>query len=167
MPEVEELQQRFGELTVNAAAGCTVAITIVVGEHGLPHPAPSPPEPQASTPSGLAPSPPARQESTPLSMEERTLLNRKIGQWVTRALAGHRGECSGRAENPLSNRIWLVFKDFSGNEFDPVMVCKKWAQASDLVKQGRELSPNSVFIGLPSEGDAREVVAAAGKRWPS
>jgi hypothetical protein len=99
--------------------------------------------------------------------EEQTLLAQLIGEWVTCALAGHRGECSGRAENPLSNRIWLAFKDFSGNEFDPVMVCKKWAQASDLVKQGRELSPNSVFIGLPSEGDAREVVDAAGKGWPS
>jgi hypothetical protein len=165
--EVEELQRRFGDLTVNAGPGSnvTVIFTLEPGQsHAVPSVATDPG--QLTTPSaGLAASPPAQQESTPLSQERRTAINRGIGQWVTRALAGHRGSCSGRAENPLRSKVWLVFKDFRGNVFNPVKVCISWALACELVKEGNEFG-DSVFIGVPSQRDAQEVVDAAGKQWP-
>ena len=178
--DADEIQQRLASLSLNAAPGSCVTVNVFFGgDPGPVHPetsaaagigqvlAPLPPEPQASAPSDqeLDP-PPEQQESTQLSDEERTLLARSIGEWVVRALAGQRRGCSGRHKNPLNNRIWLVFKDIDGNEYNPVKVCKTWAEAAPLVKRGQELG-DSVSIGMPTKREAQVVVAAAGKKWPS
>lgn len=168
---MEEIQQRLAGLSFNPPAGSpNITVNIFVGgDSGPAHP-----ETSASTGSGqlsssassLAPSlPPEPQAPTPLSREERSLLARRIGQWVTCALAGHRGTCSGRSENPLGSRVWVVFKDFHGNEFNPVKVFKKYSLAASLVKRGQELG-DSLIIGMPSEWEAIEVVEAAEKNWP-
>ena len=179
-PPIEEIQKRLTSLSFNATPGSNITVNVFVGGDPDPaHPETSAadgvgqelaPELQASAPS--APSdqeldpPPEQQESTQLSDEERTLLARSIGEWVVRALAGQRRGCSGRHKNPLNNRIWLVFKDIDGNEYNPVKVCKTWAEAAPLVKRGQELG-DSVSIGMPTKREAQVVVAAAGKKWPS
>jgi hypothetical protein len=192
---IEEIQKGLISLSLTATPGSNLTVNVFVGGDPNPaHPetsagdgvgqelapelqasapsgqdlVPSPPELQVSAPPGhdLAPSYRAPQASTQLSDEERTQLAQRIGAWVVRALAGHRRGCSGRDENPLSSRIWLVFKDIDGNEYNPVKVCTTWAEAALLVKRGQELG-DSVSIGMPSKREAQVVVAAAGKKWPS
>lgn len=100
-----------------------------------------------------------------LSWEEREAVCEEIAGWVRRCLqSNHRG-ASGRDRIHLSSRVWLVFRSFEGEVFDPVVVCRTFGACKQLVKRGEELG-DSVFVGLPSDREARRVVSFAGANWP-
>lgn len=157
---VEEIRELFAGLNL-VSPGTPITINIFHAESQGSSSTSAEPAPVIATPAE------AVSASSPrsLSRAERQALAGRMGAWVARALVGeHRGS-SGRDENALSSNLWLVFRTFEGKVLDPVRVCKSFAQAKVLVMRGSDLGP-SVFVGLPSEWEAKLVVAAAGKQWP-
>ncbi|CAE8615169.1 unnamed protein product [Polarella glacialis] len=96
-----------------------------------------------------------------LSEQQRLALALRLGLWIQRRLAGQRGGVSGRDENPADSTLYLVFRGHTGQVFDPVLVFRSWAAARALVAPTGAFG-QSLFIGLPSEWEARQVVASAG-----
>lgn len=101
-----------------------------------------------------------------LTWEEREEVCQGIGDWVIRALRGEHHGASGRERISLANRVWLVFRDYEGLNYEPVRVCKTWSLCHGLVKRGHDTG-DSVFVGLPSLREAQAVTAAAGVGWPA
>lgn len=102
-----------------------------------------------------------------LSWEEREAICDQIGVWVRRSLQGHHRGASGRDRIPLASRVWVVAQDFFGNQFDgSVRIFHSFGACRDLVKRGSSCG-SSVFLGLPSEREARRVCLSAGLRWPA
>lgn len=104
-------------------------------------------------------------ERPALSWEERESICDQIGVWVLRSLQGHHRGASGRDRIPLASRVWIVFQDYHGNQFDPAQVFYTFGACRDLVKRGSSCG-SSVFLGLPSEREARRVCSRAGIAWP-
>lgn len=100
-----------------------------------------------------------------LTWEEREAICDRIGVWVRRSLDGHHRGSSGRDQLPLSSRIWIVAQDFFGNQFPTIRVFHSFGACRDLVKRGSSCG-SSVFVGLPSEREARRVCLSAGLTWP-
>ena len=100
-----------------------------------------------------------------LSWLEREAICDEIAAYVRRCLEGsHRGS-SGRDRIQLPSRIWLVFRDFSGNLYQPVKVCRSWGECKALVKRNEDTG-ESIFVGLPSEREACRVAGVSGVGWP-
>ncbi len=101
-----------------------------------------------------------------LSWEQRVEVCQRIGSWFRAALAGeHRGR-SGRDSIVQASSIWVVAKGFSGEVYSPVRIFRSFSGCRELTKRGASCG-SAVFIGLPTEEEARVVVAAAGLEWPS
>ena len=116
------------------------------------------PESQASAPSDFA--------SAALSPRSRGAACREVGLWLRRALQDeHRGP-SGRERLPSGLRYWLVARDHSGRDCNPVLVCSSFAQCKELCKRGSDLG-QAVFIGLPNRGDVEAAAHAAGLVLPA
>ena len=97
--------------------------------------------------------------------EQRERIAEGIGHFFRRALAGdHRGT-SGREALRLSSRPWIVVRSIRGEVFSPVRIFRNWARAKDLVKIGSSAG-DSIFVGVPSEREARVVVVASGLEYP-
>ena len=100
-----------------------------------------------------------------LSWAQRERIARGIGAFLQRSLSGdHRGT-SGREQLRLSSRVWIVVRSIRGEVFSPVRVFRSWSSAKQLVKQGNSAG-DSIFVGLPSEREARVCVEAAGLFYP-
>eukprot|EP00435_Cladocopium_sp_Y103_P027271 s3148_g6.t1 len=100
-----------------------------------------------------------------LSWFQRETICDGIAEHIKRCLRGdHRGE-SGRDRTHLPSRIWLVFKDYNGEVYNPVKVCRTFGACKELVKRGEDCG-DSVFVGLPSEREACRVAGRAGAGWP-
>ena len=99
---------------------------------------------------------------------EQDEFARAAGQWVLRALAGHRCGVAPRSKFPGStNRVYVVFAKRGGKPLDPVRVFFNWAQCCDfLAPPQRGAYDNAVFLGLHTQGEAQACVACAGKGWP-
>ena len=147
---------------VSRASGSIAHSFSVVGSVGAP--------PPSRTSSALSPGPSpgsVSQSADPpvLSWARREEICDGIAAWVQRCIRGdHRGT-SGRDLIPLGNRIWLVFRDIGGTEYRPVRVFRTFALAKELVKRGSD-SGDSIYVGLPSEREARRVAAVSGVGWP-
>lgn len=100
-----------------------------------------------------------------LSWAERENIADGIGLFLARSLAGaHRGS-SGRDKIPLQSRLWIICRDFNGQIYSPVKVVRSWSSCKILCKPG-PTPGDSVFVGVPSEREARRIVATAGLRFP-
>ena len=96
---------------------------------------------------------------------EREAICDEIAEFIKRSLGGdHRG-ASGRDRLKLPSKVWLVFRDYEGIEYRPVRVCRSWAACKDLVKKAGDVG-DSIFIGLPSDREARRVASKTGVGWP-
>ena len=119
--------------------------------------------------SPTSPQPSVSQTGRPcvLTWAQREAICDQISTFVVRALAGQQHGSSGRDQINLASRVWLVFRDYDGNSFNPVRVYRLFGRCSALVKRGPHDLGQSVFIGLPSDREARGVVAIAGLEWPA
>ncbi len=147
---------------VSRASGSVAHSFSVVGSIGAP--------PASRTSSAPSPGPSpgsASQSADPavLTWARREEICDGIAAWVLRCIRGEHRGTSGRDLIPLGNRIWLVFRDIVGTEYRPVRVFRTFALAKDLVKRGSD-SGDSIYVGLPSEREARRVAAVAGVGWP-
>jgi len=104
-------------------------------------------------------------QSVPSWMQREEICD-QIGSFLLRALSGDHRSSSGRDFIPLASRIWIVIQDFEGNRYNPVRVFRAWSPAKALVKRGADAG-DSIFVGLPSEREARRVVHAATLQWPA
>ena len=103
---------------------------------------------------------------TTLTWQQREEICDQIGRFLARAIAGaHRGS-SGREKINLPSRLWIIVRDFSGQIYTPVKVVKSWSSCKVLCKPSNNECGDSVFVGVPSEREARRVVAAAQLEWP-
>ena len=96
------------------------------------------------------------------STAEREVICQQIGRFVRLALRGEWHGASGRDRINLPSRIWIVFKDFYGQEHNPVLVFRNWSSCRDLVKRGGDRLGQSVFLGLPTQWEAKLVTSLAG-----
>ena len=122
--------------------------------------------PQTEAPSALG-SDPERSGGSRISQTwlEREAICDEIGEFIKRSLDGdHRG-ASGRDRLRLPSRIWLVFRDYEGLCYKPGRVCRSWQICKNLVKRGDGIG-DSVFVGFPSEREARRVAGRSGVGWP-
>ena len=142
-----------------------------------PLPVPTPPTPAETSqplpsgsqpvPSGYSPSPtPTPGGQSVPNWIQRENIAEQIGQFLQRALRGDHRSSSGRDLIPLPSRIWLVCQDIHGGRYNPVRVLRSWQATKALVKIGNEAG-DSIFVGLPSEREARRAVFAAGLQWPN
>ena len=115
----------------------------------------APPTPASETSGG---------QSVP-SWLQREAIADQIGQFLLRALSGDHRASSGRDLIPLASRIWVVVQDIDGNRYNPVRVFRSWSAAKALVKRGQDVG-DSIFVGLPSEREARRAVHTATLLWP-
>ena len=124
--------------------------------------------PQRSFTSTL-PSSAASSPSAPVV--DREVVCKDVGAWVARALRGEHRGLSGRERLSPGSKIYLLFKDYEGNTYNPVQIFHRWSDlcppvsaAGSVEKKPR--TGSSVYIGLPSQADARLVVHSAGLQWP-
>ena len=98
--------------------------------------------------------------------EGRVALAKEIGDFVVRSLDGqHRGS-SGRSRLNLASRLYVIFADFEGVRFAPPRVVRTFAEASALCKRGASCGA-AIFVGFPSQWEARIAVERTGLVWPN
>eukprot|EP00435_Cladocopium_sp_Y103_P018461 s4220_g4.t1 len=118
--------------------------------------------PAASTLTSAAPS-----SHTTLTWLQREEICDQIGRFLARSIAGgHRGS-SGREKINLPSRLWVIVRDYAGQIYTPVKVVRTWTSCKVLCKPNNYECGDSVFVGLPSEREARRVVQAAQLEWPA
>ena len=101
----------------------------------------------------------------PLTWGERERIAEGVGKWIIRCLSGGPRGSSGRDLLPYASRVWLVIRDFEGSVRNPVVVCSTFTACRTLVKRGSDVG-DSVFVGLPSQREAKVAISAAGLQWP-
>lgn len=101
----------------------------------------------------------------PQTWAEREEICDGIAAFLVRALRGENRGTSGRERLVLASRIWIVARSIDGEEYRPLKVFRTFAGCKELVKRGRDCG-DSVFVGLPSEREARRVAAISGLGWP-
>ena len=104
-------------------------------------------------------------QSVPSWIQQEAICD-QIGGFILRALSGDHQTSSGRDLIPLASRIWIVVQDLEANRYNPVRVFRSWSGAKALVKAGNDVG-DSIFVGPPSEREARRVVHAATLDWPA
>eukprot|EP00435_Cladocopium_sp_Y103_P027044 s3668_g6.t1 len=103
--------------------------------------------------------------SCSLTWAQREAICDQIADFICRSLNGEHRRNSGRDQIKLGSRLWLVFRDYEGYEHNPVTVCRTFAACRALTKRGEDCG-ESIFIGLPTEHEARRVVRSSGLEWP-
>ena len=98
--------------------------------------------------------------------EGRVALAKEIGDFVVRSLDGqHRGS-SGWSRLNLASRLYVIFADFEGVRFAPPRVVRTFAEAAALCKRGASCGA-AIFVGFPSQWEARIAVERTGLVWPN
>ncbi|CAE7868529.1 ANK3 [Symbiodinium sp. KB8] len=126
--------------------------------------------PQACIGGGFGASSPPTGSSAAPSEGLRQQVADEIGAYIRRCLSGNNRGSSGREKVNLANRIYVVARDSHDKVYDPVRVFNSWRDTQPLVTvgpgPGRQFG-DSVFVGFPSQWEAKRAVAAAGLSWPA
>ena len=131
--------------------------------------------PSASAPRGASPDPLQSSTSSaaisacgfPPSEAERIRVAEELGAFIRRSLNGdHRG-ASGRDKIKLSNRLYILRRDIHGQTYNPPRLFQTFTALKPLVKNSAGQCGDAVFIGVPSQWEARIVIRSAGLEWPS
>ena len=102
-----------------------------------------------------------------LSWLEREAICDQIGKFLARSISGGFRGASGRDRIPFPSRLWIIVRDFAGQIYTPVKVVRSWTSCKVLCKPCSNECGDSVFVGVPSEREARRVVATAELEWPA
>ena len=108
----------------------------------------------------------ATPETGALSWTQREEICDEIGKFLARSISGQYRGTSGRSKIPLPSRLWIIVRDFWGQICSPVKVVRSWTSCKLLCKPDNHECGDSVFVGVPSEREARRVVLAAQLRFP-
>ncbi|CAE7464969.1 unnamed protein product [Symbiodinium sp. CCMP2456] len=104
---------------------------------------PAPSAPVASPAAGSSPGPRGQ-----LSEEARRDLARSILAFFRRCLDGESRGPSGRDQNPLPSRCYVVVTDYDGRTFDPPLLFDQFGPVKDLCKRGASSRP---FLARPRQ----------------
>ena len=93
----------------------------------------------------------------------------RMGLWARSRLTGARGERP--PPPPVSrpqNNFYVVLRDRSGHDYDPALVCHSWFNAQLVVLEDNSdrIAEGVVFMGWPTEEEARAFTVNAGRTWP-
>lgn len=97
---------------------------------------------------------------------QREAIAAEVGQWIRRALNGQRRGLSGREKISQGSRYYLVFKDFDCGVHNPPILFTSWSNCKTRVTRSGQ-SGDSVYVGLPTQEEARIVCRAAGCSTPA
>eukprot|EP00435_Cladocopium_sp_Y103_P059707 s418_g21.t1 len=109
----------------------------------------------------LPPAAPTAAPSSPspsLTWEERDRIADGIGRYLARCVAGDNRGTSGRDQVSLGSKLWIVVRDYAGQIYTPVRVSRSWGSVKALVKPSGPDPGDSIFVGVPSEREARRAV---------
>ena len=139
--------------------------------YGLPFSTPSPPPRKApSAASVVGPASSTSTSSSSVPEQLRQQVADEIGEYFRRCLAGNNRGSSGREKVNLANRYYVIVRDAAGVVHDPVLVVSTWREAQTSVTigpgPGKQFG-DSIFVGFPSQWEAKRAVAKAGLRWPA
>ena len=103
----------------------------------------------------------------PLWEAERIKVAEEIGAFIRRSLNGdHRG-ASGRDKIKLQNRLYILCRDIHGQVYNPPRLFQTFTALKPVVKTSSGQCGDSVFVGVPSQWEARIVIRAAGLELPA
>lgn len=104
---------------------------------------------------------------TPYPWNQREQVARDVGYFIRRCLAGENRGASGRSRLPrLQNQIYLVVRDYQDRVYrNPVRVFRRFSEVRELC-QHEGYFGDSIFVGLPTEYEARIAAQVAGLHWP-
>lgn len=183
LAEVQQLRQDLAALTsrvlaLESQSGPLHGSPITVNYSSPVHSVELPPFPSSSPAGGypLGASPDTLRASTssvaisacgfPPTEAERYQVAEELGAFLRRSLDGdHRGP-SGRDKIKLSNRLYILCRDINGQVYNPPRLFKSFTALKPLVKDSAGQCKDSVFIGVPSQWEARIVIRSAGLEVP-
>lgn len=73
---------------------------------------------------------------------------------------------SGRQEVNLPSKVYVLVRDLQGRLYDPVEVFTTFGAIRPHVRDGDFLG-ESIFVGFPTQWEAKLAVQQAGLRWPA
>ena len=94
----------------------------------------------------------------------RIEVARSIGEFSGRCLRGEPRGTSGRSRLSQQSRYYIVCRDFRFNLYDPPIICTSFAECKRLCFLEGECG-DSIYVGVPSLGEARVAVETAGLIW--
>ena len=173
--DLEALQDRVSVLEAQARSSrdstpsTVVPVTVNYTQSGPADSAPSvsvlgPTQlPEAPTP-GLTPG--GRITASQYTEEYRRSIAQDIGDYFRRCLSGTNRGPSGRQQISLPSKVYILVRDLSGRLYDPVQVHHSFGSIRALVRDGDYLG-DSIFVGFPTQWEARVAVERAGLHWPA
>ena len=97
---------------------------------------------------------------------DRVRVAREIGQFLRRCLSGEPRGTSGRDRIAAPSSVYIVCQSYDKEVFDPPRIFFSWAAAKGLVIRRGSPGP-SIFVGVPTVGEARIAVESAGCARPA
>ena len=166
---VEELELRVHELESRLRVAEEQGFTLVTSSPRVSTGFSNPTSAAASTvPPGQEyplPGPVRTPEETEWSHDRRAELADRLGLWLKEELKGIRQGPSGRSSCPLKSRIYVLVRSHSLQTRNPVVVSATVRGLYPHLAPGGRAA-DAIFIGLPTEWEARRAVKAAGLAWP-
>lgn len=98
--------------------------------------------------------------------EGRLELAKQIGLFLRRANSGKNRGTSGRDRLRLQSRYYVVVRNFEGSEFQPPLFFDRFAPVRDHCKRGPNTGSSCVFVGFPTQWEARVALVEAGFQLP-
>ena len=98
--------------------------------------------------------------------EGRREIARGIGQWLKRCVAGEIRGPSGRDQINFPSKLYMVVRDIHLKGHTPPLIFFIWAETKSFGAVRGQPS-ESIFIGLPSNEEARVALASAGFGFPA
>lgn len=90
-----------------------------------------------------------------------------VGHFLRRALDGLALDPPRAHRARLPARCYVLCRDVTGTEFNPVQFFRSFAPLKPLVREGEATGRQSVFAGFPSQWEARLAVETARLTWPA
>ena len=109
---------------------------------------------------------PKEGDSGSQSWEFRLEVAGEVGAFLRGSLEGGFRGPSGRDKILAKSRVYLLVRDWDGGVYtDPVKIFRTWRSLRPLVEKGGSFG-SSIFVGPPSDKEAKAAVQSAGFTWP-
>lgn len=157
LDRIGELEEGLAALSLRArdqgavAAPVTVNYTFASGSE----------QPPAAPTTSASTSPPG------ITDAERREAAVAVGHFFRQALDGRALEPPRAHRAKLPARCYILCRDKSGRDYNPVQFHRSFSSLKPLVREGEYLANASAFAGFPTQWEARVAVQTAGLNWPA
>ncbi|CAE7762671.1 unnamed protein product, partial [Symbiodinium necroappetens] len=104
----------------------------------------------------------SKQASRLISDQERRLVAERIGAFFKQSLAGQHRGASGREDNPLGSKLYVLIRDAQGCTYSPPVLVASFAKLKRLVKPQGVVSEEAIFCGFPTQWEAEAEAEESG-----